>query len=405
MFKSSKLLWIICLCFSSPMDAAERKAITEERALELLELSLAAQSLRLEMDRGQADAHRVGLWPNPDFVYLRESSLGATDQFFTIEQRLPITGRLGFEGESAAARAEAIVKRTQLGLVSLRADVRAAFCDLVWAQEQSTRLAEGRRRMLELVRILRAREQGGESSGFDRMRAERELAEVEVDLLEAELEESRARSFLKGLLAVEEDTELWAEGRLDVTDEDLDLDELLARATSRGDVMALEHERQSAELRGRAASRVWIPEPSILAGVKTTTATGTSGQGATFSLAVPLPVFDRGQRDGALNKVEELLSRSRYGAQLRMARAEIELAHEQVVRRREAEALYRRSADPDMLVRIALLAYDEGEQGILELLDAYRTALSVQLRRLTLAAEARKARIELDRVVGEEVMP
>jgi cobalt-zinc-cadmium efflux system outer membrane protein len=106
-----------------------------------------------------------------------------------------------------------------------------------------------------------------------------------------------------------------------------------------------------------------------------------------------------------LNKVEESLSRSRYEAQLHMARSEIKAAHEKVVRLREAEALYRRSADPDVLVRTALIAYDEGEQGILELLDAYRIALAVELRRLMLAAEVRKARIHLDRVVGEEVIP
>ncbi len=405
MSKSSKLLWIVCFCFSQTLYSSERKTVTEEEALELLETSPVALSLMLETERARAEAHRIGLWPNPDFVYLREKSVQVTDQFFTVEQRLPISSRLGLEQDGAAATAEAAAERSRLRLVSLRADVRTAFYDLVLAQEKSSRISGGRDRMAELVRILRAREQAGESSGFDRMRAERELAEVAVDLFEAELEESRARMLLEGMLAVGDESKLWAEGRLDERREVPDLDDLFARASSRGDVVAHEHDRQSAELRGRAASRVWIPEPSILAGVKKTDAPGLSGQGATIALAVPIPLFNRGQRDSALNKVEESLSRSRYEAQLHMARSEIKAAHEKVVRLREAEALYRRSADPDVLVRTALIAYDEGEQGILELLDAYRIALAVEQRRLMLAAEVRKARVHLDRVAGEEVIP
>ena len=88
-----------------------------------------------------------------------------------------------------------------------------------------------------------------------------------------------------------------------------------------------------------------------------------------------------------------------------MARAEIESAYYEVVRRREAEELYRRSTDPEELVDIARIAYDEGEQRILELLDAYRMALAVKLRGLELAAHSRRSRIDLDLVVGEEVIP
>ncbi len=57
------------------------------------------------------------------------------------------------------------------------------------------------------------------------------------------------------------------------------------------------------------------------------------------------------------------------------------------------------------LAQIAQVAYQEGEQGILELLDAYRVALLSQRRALELLAAAKRAEIELDRAVGEEVLP
>ena len=57
------------------------------------------------------------------------------------------------------------------------------------------------------------------------------------------------------------------------------------------------------------------------------------------------------------------------------------------------------------LRRIAQLAYDEGESGILELLDAHRTALAMQLRALAARYEAKTAEIDLNRAIGIEVKP
>ena len=57
------------------------------------------------------------------------------------------------------------------------------------------------------------------------------------------------------------------------------------------------------------------------------------------------------------------------------------------------------------LSRITRLAYQEGEVGILELLDSYRVTRQSLLRLLELEALAKEAQIELDRAVGEEVLP
>ena len=57
------------------------------------------------------------------------------------------------------------------------------------------------------------------------------------------------------------------------------------------------------------------------------------------------------------------------------------------------------------LVAIADAAYQEGEYGILELLDAHRVTLGAETRLLELSAAARRAAIELDRVMGGEAGP
>ena len=55
------------------------------------------------------------------------------------------------------------------------------------------------------------------------------------------------------------------------------------------------------------------------------------------------------------------------------------------------------------LVKIATVAYQEGEIGILQLLDAYRTQRQAQLRMLEIQAAVKEAQIELERAVGEEL--
>ena len=49
------------------------------------------------------------------------------------------------------------------------------------------------------------------------------------------------------------------------------------------------------------------------------------------------------------------------------------------------------------------MSYEAGERGILELLDAYRTASSARVRQAMLDAAVREAEIELEFVSGWEI--
>ncbi len=93
--------------------------------------------------------------------------------------------------------------------------------------------------------------------------------------------------------------------------------------------------------------------------------------------------------------------------QEREIRAEVESAH---VRARAAREAAERFGDQveqraGELRRIAQLAYDEGEKGILELLDAFRTSLRMELQALATRHEAKREQIELNRVMGREARP
>jgi outer membrane protein TolC len=59
----------------------------------------------------------------------------------------------------------------------------------------------------------------------------------------------------------------------------------------------------------------------------------------------------------------------------------------------------------DDLLQMAVVAYREGEVGILELLDAGRVSTRARMRTLELQRDARLAEIALERAVGEVLWP
>jgi cobalt-zinc-cadmium efflux system outer membrane protein len=102
---------------------------------------------------------------------------------------------------------------------------------------------------------------------------------------------------------------------------------------------------------------------------------------------------------------EAALLRAQRDTLTRRAESEAESALAAAVALREAEKAFRAAGNPEELVTIAQAAYEAGEMRILELLDAYRTALSARLKAIELSAGARRAEVELSRSLGTEVIP
>jgi cobalt-zinc-cadmium efflux system outer membrane protein len=400
--KTTSLI-VLFLGFPAALHATEPRSIKLEEALRLSDRSPVAASLGLEVDRAQAEVRASGLWPNPEVFVSREEALGAVDRFETVALPLPLNGRLSLERSAARSALKATEARTRLARMRLvRARVREAFLELLISQARVSSLSTGFSRLSELAEVLKARENEGESSGFDRMRAERERAEFQADLLESQGQVVRPRVELATLVGLPSEG-LTAEGSLESAASLPSLEEVRVAVAARGDLLALDAEAERADYLARAARRRAIPEPSLTLGAKTTEVAGEADTGSIAAISISIPLFDRGQGSRAIARAEGALLRSQREALSRQALAEAEAALAQAAGRREAAESYA-AADPDELLRIARAAYDVGEMRILELLDAYRTAIHVSLRTIDLYGEARRAEIELDRVVGAEVV-
>lgn len=390
------------LSLATAAAAEEPRHLTLDEALAIAEDSPLAAAAALELDRARAEERAAGLWPNPELSYDHETSGLEEERLAAVSLALPLSGRLGLERLAARRAVAASEGRARQERVERRVRVREAFLDLLAAQERDRLLAEALGDIDALVRTLRTREAEGETSGYDRMRAEQEQADLSARRLERAASLARARSALAALLGLAPGP-LVAEGSLDATRTPLPtIVEAEAGAASRGDVGALDADAEARDLLGRAAARRAVPEPALWAGRKTGCAASVCETGFSFGISVSLPVFDRGQAVRSAFRAEAEIARARRAALALEARADAQAALAEARSLREAEAALAGAPPPDRLVAIARAAYGVGEMRIFELLDAYRTALATRLRATEVRLAARRAEEALRRATGGE---
>ena len=295
--------------------------------------------------------------------------------FYQIEQQLPITGRRGFLKQAGVAAVGATEAESAALLWSLRSDVRLAFYRLLTSQRREAAIGDGLRDLEEVIRVLRTREQEGEGSRYDRLRAERELAEYRSQLAMARTDVAQARAVVSGFLPpttlVDRVT-----GNLETIAVLPPVDLLVQRALAhRSEYLAEQRQIERYRLEGRAAERLRYPEPMATAGVKRgDVAPGMRETSSAIGITVPLPLFNKGQTEVARWRAEQDRATARQSALERRIRAEVTGAAEALQLRKAAIAQYRNEVNQlgEDLSRITRLAYQEGEVGILELLDSYR---------------------------------
>jgi cobalt-zinc-cadmium efflux system outer membrane protein len=184
---------------------------------------------------------------------------------------------------------------------------------------------------------------------------------------------------------------------------------------SRGELRALHQDVEAANLLGQAASRSRIPEPELVAGTKSSTATG-GGPGSAITLGAgdiggvigvhaTIPLFDRAKPERTLALSKAAQAEAQIAAFRQTLQGQIAALRAAVIDRREGAERYRAEAvnRADDIARIARVSYDAGERSILELLDAYRISASARVRQAALDLAARQAELELEFASGWEV--
>lgn len=386
---------------------AQSLPLTEPEALARLSPdSPRVRAIRAGIEVARADVLAASRWPNPRVTVDRESVAGVTEYLTMVAQPLPITGRRGLEVQAASALVDASSNRSDDAMRRARADLRLAFAQLFAAQTRERELTTARDRLRGLAEVLAKREAAGDAAGFDRLRAEREVLDVDADRASASTERARAQATIASFFADAIETpRIVAVDRTTPPAAVPAVAALVERAESvRGELLALRNETDAAHFSARAADRRNVPEPEIVAGTKSSTF-GGGDIGSVLTLQAVVPLFDRGRPERALAQARAGQAEARADAFRVVLRSEVAALRAAVLERRDTAERYRSAAveSAGQIERIAQVSYDAGERGILELLDAYRTGSSARLRQVALDFATRQAEIELEFVSGWEI--
>jgi cobalt-zinc-cadmium efflux system outer membrane protein len=406
------LLWALILsplCW--PQDSAQREWSESEVVQRFLALSPHARELRARVNLTVADAVARTVYPNPSFSYSREGA--GYNAFFEASQTLPVNGRIRYLREAGAAAVSAADANREAMLWSLRSDLRLEFYRIVSVQERMRTVSASIGDVEQLVRVLRQREEEGEGSRYDRLRAEREVAELRTDFASVRSLTPAAIARVTGYLPEGTIIEQ-VRGDLRAPSEIPGTEDLVRRAmNARAEYRVGQENIRRYQFEQQAASRLRFPEPQVTAGVKRADVlSGTAPDpfsnvtrtGVAFGVSIPIPVFNTGRYEVARYQAQQEQATAQSVVLSRQIRTEIEGARGVLMMRMDALTGYQREIGlaGGELTRITQVAYQEGEIGILELLDSLRVSRAASLRLIELQASVKEAVIELERAVGEE---
>lgn len=394
---------LISVGLASAAGAALAEPLSEGEAVRRALASAEFQALgAAERDVAVARSRSIPRLDNPQASLSRESVSGSaggeTEWHAQVEQPIDLSGRrssrrLALRLEARAVGAD-LSRRRQIRA----AEVREAYAGCAAADDKLAIQRRFAQRLQEAERIVALRARAGDAAGYDlrRLRVEARTAQAQASLVQGELRaECSALALLTGVPDPEPSTALASL---------IPASPAAAAATAaRQDLAAREARLAAASAEVRVAERSRIPDLTVGLGVKRLSNEDGSAAGPTVSLGARIPLFSNGGAAIAeararqrVREAELALARREVEASVAAAAARATAALEAVGEAREA------AGDAARLGTIAEAAYEGGETGIVELVDAYRTARDAQLEIVELTQRAVRATVSQSLAEGRE---
>ena len=387
-------LWLL---FSPGILLAQ--PLTEERSIEL---ALAQKNfthlLDSQLEQAQGDILSAKNWRNPEVELSRQEVGDETETEFWIYQQFDLSGKRRLVQQSTRVKLAAAESLVALQRLERVYETRHHFYQALFHQRQKKIYAHWVDKFTEVEQATTKREAAGDVSGYDRRRISREQVSLIAKQREAETEFNVTLVLLMGAIGQQAVNEL--EGTL-IPDEQPALEVFLPGVTQHPFLLSLQQQSDASRLSADAVAKAHIPDLTLGIGQKNFDGPGGSESGFMISASIPLPIFDRKQGERLQARARTHQLESEYQLALQQAKAEISASWHKANQSRENARLFSEQSVTTSfeLVRIAETSYYASEIGVLELIDAYRSALDAEMTASELAYEARLARIQLDKMI------
>lgn len=327
----------------------------------------------------------------------RAAGADSTDFEFTIAQTFGSPGARSARLRGAAAGVRAAEADLDNARTSIAAEASLLFADLLAAKELLA-LAQGSVVLAsELERVTRARLDAGDVTILELNLARAERARAEAERRVAEALVSRSLGAIRLLLGVGAKQLADVRGAL-APSRAYDRADLIAHAKQRSDLRALAAEVDLAKAELNALSSAAKPVLGARADYRTEDDAEILMGGLTLSF--PAPRQARGLRLQAEARLRA--AEARYASREHALESTVDTALSIVTSLSAAVNELRTEALPVLAdsESLALIAFQEGERGLLDLLQVRRTALEMRRTHVERLADLSRANINLELVSG-----
>ncbi len=396
-------LLIMVLAIAGTASVAQAQPLTADEAVRL---ALANADNRIVMDapvdRAAGHVRSAQTWRNPELSIEREGAEGlggdGSETVVQIEREFDFSGRRLMEARSAEADLTAARFGRRVGQAELRAQAQFGFYALLEAEAERDALARFSSQLAELQSATELRVDAGDASQLELERVRQEALRVPALEAEAQLAIEHAQDELYILTGIDPRGFSGTSGTLLPAAEEIAAS---GSADASARLRMLQAEADAAGAREDAASR-FTPDVTLGVGVRHTE--GMGGEtGMLVTASLPLPLFDRNEGERQAAEADARMAQARARVERRRLEAEAERLRRRAIAFHGSATRYELDAlnSAMELRRIALVSYAGGEIGVLEAIDAIRTAYEAEVHAISLQRQARQATINLHTLLVE----
>lgn len=399
------IIMFVLFIFTCPAGAGTVLSMEDAERL-FFENNLDIRSGKIDLQKSDALILDAKALPNPAVRYSLESLKNSerdTEQTFSVIQKMDISGKRARKIKAALKNKEARMLFLEHEISGLLVQMKQCFYRVLFLKENEKALSEIAGVFSGVERKTEARVSAGDASEADLMKLAGEKSKI-VRGLEALRKDLKSEKRKLALFLDVEPTDLGISGEFAYKPLTLGIEELKELGQqNRPDIKGQGKTVEASEVLLSASKKEAIPSIDLETGYKK-----RSGgfNGFIFGVSIPLPLFDRNQGGIAQAQAEFAEEKLVFEALKKNAAYEVNLLFERIASLQVWIAdLSSQIETARELTMIAGIAYEEGETGLLELLDAARSEKELVVENNTAVYDYWAALFELEKAIGAKVTP
>lgn len=386
----------------------------EKLILEALEKNPKIQAARRRWQAAQQRPTQVSTLPDPMLSYARfgssvETRVGPQENVFVLSQRIPFPGKLGLKGKMASQEALAEEQSYEATKRDVVFKVKMAYYDLYWIDQSLEILNQYLLLLQDFTRVAEQKYATGQGIQANVFKSQVEISSVMERRLAFEKMRQGVVARINALLDRPQDQKLGRATIIDTARVQLQEEALVNLALSqREELLAIQAMIGKSEFMKSLAKKAYFPDFNLRAnyidiskGVSTAPDAGKNAWSIMFGLNLPIWL---GKRNAAVREADELLLSNKliYENFENQVKSEIRDFYYQLQITGKTLDLYEQGllTQAESSLESAMASYRTGKLDFLNLLDAERMLLNLNLGYIKEQSNYRKQLAALERTVG-----